>query len=208
MARAESWAQYALLARRLDAVRAQECARTAGMREGVAEMSAHADELEARLRGQGAMLTNLATTLHLRPPRLNPLPPGGLVDPPTALAQVAGAIDRGDEEARRAAERGQRAGLLPGLGERSRGVLVYLVAAVLVLLAQLPLVRGHVPTFRLIVIVVIPLVGFALAFLVLRLGSRARVAEKARTTPARLGFALCFGIGPVVQLIAVLRGGR
>ena len=41
----DAWSNYAELARRLHAVRSQESARTAGMRQGAAEMSRHADEL-------------------------------------------------------------------------------------------------------------------------------------------------------------------
>lgn len=202
------WSRYAELARRLDEVRAEEIARTAGMREAVAEMSAHADQLEARLRGQGSMLTRLATSLRLRAPRLDPTPPEGPVDPATDLARLAGVIDRGDLEAQHAGTRGEQAGLMPGLGGQTRSWIVYLGAALLVLIAQLPLVRGNVPRLDLLVILVIPGIGFLVAFLLLRFGGRSRVDLQAPEVPARLGFLLCFAIGPVVQLIAVLRGGR
>jgi hypothetical protein len=205
------WSRYAELARRLDEVRAEEVARTAGMREAVAEMSAHADQLEARLRGQGAMLTRLATALRLRLPRLDPVTPAreeGPLDPATGLARLAGVIDRGDLEAQRAGNRGERAGLLPGIGARTRSWIVYLAAALLVLIVQLPFIRGNVPRLDLLVVLVIPGIGFLIAFLLLRVGGRSRVDLKAPEVPARLGFALCFAIGPVVQLIAVLRGGR
>lgn len=202
------WSRYAELARRLDEVRAEEIARTAGMREAVAEMSTHADQLEARLRGQGAMLTRLATALRLREPRFDPVPPEGPVDPATGLARLAGVIDRGDREAQQAGDRGERAGLLPGIGAGTRSWIVYLGAALLVLVAQLPLIRGNVPRLDLLVVLVIPGIGFLAAFLLLRFGGRSRVDLKAPEVPARLGFMMCFAIGPVVQLIAVLRGGR
>jgi hypothetical protein len=201
----DGWHEYVRLARRLDAVRSQESARTAGMREGVAEMSAHADELADRLRGQGAMLTRLAGTLRLRRPRLDPIAPAGAVDPPTALAQVAGAIDRGDREAQRAAERGHYAGLLPGVGDRLRSVLVYGGAAAVILVAQLlTLDPGHLG-FRIWVDLVIPAIGFVAAYFGLRLGGRARVADQATEIPVRLGFTLCFVVGPVVQILLLLR---
>jgi hypothetical protein len=200
------WSRYAELARRLDEVRSEEIARTAGMREAVAEMSAHADDLEARLRGQGGMLTRLATSLRLRPPRFDPVVPEGPVDPATALARLAGIIDRGDAEADRAGSRGERAGLMPALGPGARSWVVYLVATLLVLIVQLPLIRGNVPNYSLAVILVIPGVGFGVAFLLLRFGGRSRVDLRAPEVPARLGFLLCFVIGPVVQLIALLRG--
>lgn len=200
------WSRYAELARRLDEVRAEEIARTAGMREAAAEMSAHADALEGRLLGQQGMLTRLAVSLRLREPRLDPIVPEEPVDPATALARLAGTIDRGDLEAKRAGSRGERAGFLPALGPRVRSVIVYGVATLLVLIAQLPIIRGKVPYYGLEVIVVIPAIGFGLAFLLLRFGGRSRVDLKAPEVPARLGFLMCFVIGPVVQLIGVLRG--
>jgi hypothetical protein len=202
----DAWAQYAEYARFLDAVRAEESARTAGMREAVAQMTAHADDLEARLRGQGEMLTTtLATSLRLRPPKLTPLPPEGVIDPPIALSQLAAAIDRGDVEARQAATRGQFPALLPGLSGTMRGLLVYALAALAILgLQGLAFSRSGTETNPIMVLFVIPLMGFVLGYLVLRLGSRTRMTQPPPNLLTRLGFLLCFLIGPLAALVTVL----
>jgi hypothetical protein len=222
----DGWAQYAEYARRLDAVRAEEQARTAGMREGVAEMSAHADDLQARLNGQGGMLTNLATILQLRRPKLTPIEPEGFVDPSTELGQVARAIDLGDQEARRADVRGHQAALLPAMSGLLRSLVVYGSAAALVLLLQaLEFLRAGKDTNGFAVLFVIPLLGFVVGFVVLALGSRVRVTElpetsasgivnrtqaaqlaarKAAAAPrTRLGALLCFGIGPLALIVVL-----
>lgn len=200
----DAWTQYAEYARRLDAVRAEESARTAGMREAVAEMTTHADELEARLGGQGAMLTNLATILRLRRPKLTPIPPEGVVDPPIALSQLAGAIDRADVEARRAATRGEYPALLPGLSGTARSLLVYGIAALVVLGFQgLAFSRAGTETNPIMVLFVIPLVGFVIGYLVLSIGGRTRVVGAAPNASTRLGFLLCFLIGPLAGLVTV-----
>jgi hypothetical protein len=205
----DSWAQYAEYARRLDAVRAEESARTAGMREAVAQMTTHADELEARLRGQGGMLTNLATTLRLRRPKLTPLPPEGTIDPPIALSQLAGAIDRGDVAARQAATRGEYPALFPGLSGVMRSVVIYGVAALVVLGFQgLAFMRTGTETNPIMVLFVIPLIGFVVGYLVLSIGGRTRVAQEAPDSHTRLGFLLCFLIGPLAALVVVLNSLR
>ena len=201
----DSWAQYAEHVRHLDAVRAEESARTAGMREAVAEMTTHADDLEARLRGQGGMLTNLAATLRFRRPKLTPLPPEGVVDPPTALSELAATIDRGDVEARQAATRGQYPALLPGWTATMRSLLVYGVAALAVLALQgLAFSRSGTETNPIVVLFMFPLIGFGVGYVVLNLGSRTRTVLPAPNLPTRLGFLLCFLIGPLAALVAVL----
>lgn len=197
-------------------------------------MTHHADDLEARLRGQGGMLANLADDLQVRRPKLTPIPPEGAVDPATALARVAGGIDRADAEVRTAVERGRRPELLPRLGagpraEGLRATLVYGLVAVVVLVVQLLSIRHGVSSyFR--VLFVIPLVGFLVGYAALSFGGRARLGRAtAEGTPAkpavksglrrkgkqrvqaplgptrpRFGFVLCFGIGPVLLVIDVL----
>lgn len=200
----DAWAQYAENARRLDAVRAEETARTAGMREAVAQMTTHADELEARLRGQGGMLTNLATILRLRRPKLTPIPPDGVVDPPIALSQLAGAIDRADVEAKQAATRGEYPALLPSLSGTARSLLVYGAAALVVLGFQgLAFSRTGTETNPIMVLFVIPLIGFVIGYLVLSLGGRTRVVGAAPSLSTRMGFLLCFLIGPLAGLVIV-----
>jgi hypothetical protein len=203
----EGWSQYAEYARHLDAVRAEESARTAGMREGAAEMSTHADDLEARLNGQGGMLTSLAGTLRLRRPTLDPIPPEGdeRIDPATALSKLAGIMDRGDREARVAAERGYYPALLPGIRGQGRNLLVYGVAALAVLAVQgLAFSRTGAKTSPIPVLFVMPLIGFVVAYVVLRVGSRTRVAQETPTLSARLGFVLCFLIGPIGAVVWAL----
>jgi hypothetical protein len=229
----DSWLEYAEYARSLDAVRAEEAARTAGMRQGVAEMTTHADDLEARLNGQGGMLTELAATLRLRRPKLTPIAPAAPVQPaPTApaaevslqksdpgtapvpavapiepavaLSQLAGAIDRGDAEALQAATRGEYPALLPKLSGPARGLLVYGIAALMVLALQgLAFSRTGSETNPIVVLFVIPLLGFAVGFLVLHVGGRTRVAQAAPEPPTRLGFVLCFLIGPLAGLVVL-----
>jgi hypothetical protein len=225
----DAWSHYAELARRLDAVRSQESARTSGMRAGAAEMTHQADELEARLRGQGGMLGNLAQDLQFRSPKLSPIAPEAPTDPGPALSRVAAAIDRSDAEVRQAVERGRRPELLPGLGEGTRAGLVYGLAAFVVLVVQVLSFRhGHSPS-PLRVLLIIPLVGYLLGYAALSLGGRARLSaanggstargsavkskvrqkgKKPETvvppTRPRFGFVLCFGIGPVVFVVYLL----
>lgn len=201
----DAWLQYTELARRLDAVRAEELARTAGMRQGVAEMTSHADELEARLRGQAGMLMNLATILRLRRPKLDPIPLDGFVDPPTALAHVAGTIDRGDTESKQAAERGYYPLLFPKMPGIARNLVVYGSAALLVLIFQgLAFRAGGTGTSPLLVLFLIPLIGFVPAYLLLAIGARTRVAQAAAPSRStRLGFVMCFAIGPLAAAVFV-----
>lgn len=215
----ESWTQYAEYARRLDAVRAEELARTAGMRASVAEMSSHADELQARLNGQGQMMTTLAGTLRLRRPKLMPIAPEGFVEPATDLSRVAAVIDRGDLESRRASDRGYYPVLLPKSSALVRSVVVYGVAALVVLLLQgLAFLHAHQNTNGFTVLFVYPLIGFVLGFIVLQVGSRTRIAQPpqpvGRVRPGqkppkpdgprtRLGLVMCFGVGPAALLVVL-----
>jgi hypothetical protein len=200
----EGWTEYAEYARRLDAVRAEEVARTAGMREGVAAMSEHADTLQARLNGQGGMLLNLAGELRLRRPKLTPIPPEGFIEPATALGDVGRSIDLGDAEARRAADRGQFAALLPNLSAGMRGFVVYGAAALVILLFQgVSFARSGQHTNAVIVLFLIPLIGFVIGYAVLALGSRTRMVTAAGGVHARWGFVLCFAVGPAALLVVL-----
>ncbi len=200
----EGWTQYAEYARRLDAVRAEEIARTAGMREGVAEMSAHADQLQARLNGQGGMLLNLAGELRVRRPKLTPVEPEGFVEPSTGLADVGRAIDQGDVEARRAAERGQYPSLLPTASTTQRSVVVYGAAALVILAFQgVAFSRSGEHTNAVGVLFLIPAIAFAVAYLVLSIGSRTRMATAAVPVHARWGLVACFLVGPLALLATV-----
>jgi hypothetical protein len=210
----DGWARYEEYARRLDAVRAEETARTAGMREGVAQMSAHAEELQARLNGQGQMLSNLAVTLRLRRPKLTPLTPEqppqdpdqapAPLEPAPALSRVASMMDTGDREARAAATRGEYPMLLPKLSLRGRNLLVYGLAALAVLALQgRAFAQDGAKTSPISVLFLFPLIGFAVAYLVLRIGSRTRVSQEPPDLSPRLGFVLCFLIGPIGALISV-----
>jgi hypothetical protein len=215
----ENWTQYAEYARRLDSVRAEEQARTEGIKASVAEMSTHADELQARLNGQGGMLLNLAGILRLRRPKLTPIPPEGEVDPATDLARAASTLDRSDLESTQASNRGYHAALLPGSTALVRSVAVYGVAALLILLLQgLAFWHSRTETNGLKVLFVYPLIGFVLGFMVLQVGSRTRITEPVqpagRVRPGqkapkpdgprtRLGAVLCFGIGPAALLVVL-----
>jgi hypothetical protein len=217
----EGWPQYAEYARRLDFVRAEEQARTEGIRASVAQMSTAADDLQARLNGQGGMMLDLAGTLRLRRPKLTPIPPEGHVEPSTDLERAAGILDQGDLEARRASARGERPALLPKLSPIGRSLAVYGSAALVVLLVQaLAFLQTGSKTNPFLVLFVIPMIGFAVAYGVMTVGGRPRTKQvvepdpryRSRTqvtqlTPKnyiRLGFLLCFGIGPLAAAVLVL----
>jgi hypothetical protein len=187
------------------------------MREGVAEMSTNADALQARLNGQGGMLLELAATLRFRRPKLTPTPPEGFVEPATALAKVDETIVQGDAAARLAADRGALPALLPSMSARLRGFVVYGVAALLILAVQLvaarPLLRSSADRAAdpqpdpsaVKVLFVLPMIGFVVAYLVLKFGSRGRLPQPAERSSTRLGLLLCLGIGPlaIVAYIAL-----
>jgi hypothetical protein len=200
----EGWTQYAEYARRLDSVRAEALARAAGTRKAITEMSTHADELQARLNGQGGMLTKLAATLRLRRPKLLPIVPEGFVEPSTELSHVGQSIDVGDIEARRAADRGQFPALLPNIPPTARSLVVYgLAAALVVLLQALAFIRTGMDTNPFLVLFVIPLIGFVIGFVVLAIGGRTRMTQVALNQRTRLGFLLCFGIGPIASVVVI-----
>lgn len=133
-------------------------------------MTAHADELEARLNGQGGMLLNLAGILRVRRPKLTPTPlktsPGTppekekKFEPSTGLSELGRKLDEGDAAARRAAERGEYPSLLPGLSGTARSVLVFGIAALVILgLQGLAFARTGTETNPIMVLFVIPLIG-------------------------------------------------
>ncbi|GAB6901438.1 hypothetical protein [Kineosporia succinea] len=202
---AEGWAEYAEYARRLDAVRAEENARTAGIREGVAEMSEHADELLARLENQRYHMTAFASKAKLRPP-VGPGPvPEGPVEPQTDLARVAQLLDAAEVEGAAAHNRAIRPNLLPGLGGGTRGFVVFGVTALVIMLVQFIgfATTGNNPDF-IRYGVVVPLIGFVVASVALKLGNRSRDPEVAASpVPTRLGLLLCFGALPVLFLILI-----
>jgi hypothetical protein len=137
-------------------------------------------------------------------PKLTPIPPEGPIDPPTGLSQVAGTIDRGDAEATQAATRGEYPALLPGMSGMARGLVVYGIAALVVLgLQALAFSRTGTETNPIVVLFILPLIGFGIGFLVLGIGGRTRVAQAAQTSPTRMGFLLCFLIGPVAGLVVL-----
>jgi hypothetical protein len=126
------------------------------------------------------------------------------IEAATALSQLAGTIDRGDSEARQAATRGEYPALLPGMSGIGRGLLVYGIAALVVLgLQALAFSRTGTETNPIVVLFILPLIGFGIGFLVLGIGGRTRVAQAAQTSPTRMGFLLCFLIGPVAGLVVL-----
>jgi hypothetical protein len=204
------WEAYAALARELDAVRAAETARTAGVHQAVAQMSEHADGLEARLQAQGAALTQLGRTLRLRTGKLTPVPAEQVTEPAPLLSDVAAQIDAADKDANDAADRGQYPALLPRWSPGTRNFLIYGIAALGIVIAQYLAFRrsdlgqetapdvgsGSGPN-ALVVLFVIPLVGYLIGYLVASLAGRPRIADSRVRLNPRMGFLLCFAIGPV-----------
>jgi hypothetical protein len=215
----DSWTQYAEYARRLDAVRAEVQARTAGMRQAVAEMTTEGDRLEALLNGQRGMLANLATELRFRPPKFVPIAPPvpeapegpdgtkGPVpefEPSPGLGQLGGAIDRAKAASTEAATRGQYPAVLPKLTGTVRNLVFYGIAALLVLGLQARYFEKTGTEMNPIaVLFVIPLIGFGLAYIALRVGGRTRMATEPPDVSPRLGFLLCFLIGPIAAAVSV-----
>jgi hypothetical protein len=205
------WEAYVGLARELDAVRAAEAARTAGVHQAVAQMSEHADGLQERLQAQGAALTQLGRTLRLRTGKLTPAPTEPVTEPAPLLSEVAAAIDEADRTANDALDRGRYAALLPRWSSGARNFLIYGVAALGVVIAQViaffrsdlgqdsaaEVGSGSGPN-ALVVLVVIPLVGWLIGYLAASLAGRPRIAEgRVRLNP-RMGLLMCFMIGPVI----------
>jgi hypothetical protein len=226
-----TWDGYAELARQLDAERAAEAARTEGLRAGVAEMSTHADDLEERLTRQQPALGQLAAALRVRVRKgaFAPLEPaeGFDDDPATALRDIAQDIDEADRLAYEAERRGKEPGLLPRWPEMLRSWLVYGVAALCALglqvlifyrasspgAAQTSVTKGAKVASgatatpnpnAFVVLIVVPLICFAIAYVVASLGFRPRIQQGKVPLHARLGLLLCFGIGPFAFVLLVI----
>jgi len=194
------WADYAGYARRLDEIRAQENARTAGIREGVAEMSDHADALRARLDQQRRGMTAFAEKTRLSVPSGSGEQPPEPVEPQTDLSRVATLIDAAERQGADAIARAGRPNLLPGQRPGLRGFVVFGLAALAIMVVQLVsfIVSGNNPDF-LRIGVLVPLLGFVVAALVLRQGNRARNPDvPAAPVPVRMGLLLCFGALPLL----------
>ncbi|GLY27867.1 hypothetical protein [Kineosporia sp. NBRC 101731] len=201
----QGWAEYAEYARRLDSVRAEENARTAGIREGVAQMSEHADELVALLDNQRYHLTAFAQKAKLTFPPGAGTPPEGRVEPQTDLARVAQLIDEAESQGADAHNRAIRPNLLPGLSGGLRGFVVFGVTALVIMAVQFVgfATTGNNPDF-LRYGVLVPLVGFGAASLLLRVGNKGRDPDLAPApVPTRLGLLMCFGALPVLFLILI-----
>jgi hypothetical protein len=204
------WDQYAELARELDAVRAAEAARTDGVRQAAAEMTGRADELETRLREQGTNLSQLGRRLRLRVPKLAPEKTEAVTEPAPEISRIADLMATADREATEAADRGRYPALLPRWPAGARNLLIYGVAAGLVIIAQMvsffrsdlgsdqPDVGSGSGPNALVVLFVIPLIGWVVGYLLASAAGRTRLEEDQVKTSPKLGFLLCFGIGPVI----------
>ncbi|MBT0768011.1 hypothetical protein KIH74_03690 [Kineosporia sp. J2-2] len=202
----QGWAEYAEYARRLDEVRAQETARTAGIREGVAEMSDHADELVARLERQRLHMTAFAQKVRFRPPSGAGTPQEGHVEPQTDLSRVAELIDIADREGGEAHNRAIRPNLMPGAGPRLRGVAVFGATMLVLMVVQwIAFARTNNNPDFIMIGVILPLIGFVVSLLVLRFGNQARDRDvRPAEIPTRMGLLMCFGALPVLWGILVL----
>jgi hypothetical protein len=211
-AEGSGWETYAQLARELDAVRAAEAARTAGIRQAVAQMSEHADGLEARLQVQQGNLTQLGRQLRFRTGKLQAEKVEPVIEPAPLLSEVAADIDLVDKEATEAADRGRYPALLPRWSPFTRNLLIYGVAAAAVVAGQVyaffhsdlgqagaePTIGSGAGPNPLVVLFVIPLVGFLLGYVAASVAGRPRVAESRVRLNPRLGLLLCFGVGPAI----------
>jgi hypothetical protein len=203
--------QYAELARELDAVRAAEAARTAGVRQAAAEMSERAAGLEEHLRVQGTNLTQLARRLRLRVPKLAPEHTEAVTEPAPELTRIADLMTDADRQANEALDRGQYPALLPRWPASMRNLLIYGVAAGAVIVAQVvaffrsdlassdqPDVGSGQGPNALVVLFFIPLLGFLLGYVAASAAGRTRLeGDKVRANP-RMGLLLCFAIGPAI----------
>jgi hypothetical protein len=206
------WESCVELAPELDAVRSAEAARTAGIRQAVAQMSEHADGLEGRLRVQQANLTQLGRQLRFRTGKLDPETAEAVIEPAPLLSEVAADIDLVDKEANEAADRGRYPALLPRWSPFTRNLLIYAVAAAVVVVAQVyaffqsdlgqsdanPEVGSGTGPNPIIVLFLIPLVGYVLAYIAASIAGKPRVAESRVRLNPRLGLLLCFGVGPAI----------
>lgn len=200
------WAEYAQYARRLDEVRAQENARTAGIREGVAEMSEHADALHAQLEQQRRGMTAFAQNVKFTAPSGAGVVPPEPVEPQTDLARVAQLHDAAEREGTAAVERANRPNLLPRSGARMRGFAVFGITALVIMIVQLiGFSTTHNNPDFLRYGVLLPLLGFVVALLVLRQGNQSRNPDVPTTPlPTRMGLLLCFGALPILFGLLVL----
>ncbi|MFI7588328.1 hypothetical protein ACIB24_14760 [Spongisporangium articulatum] len=202
---ADVWNEYAALVRELDEVRATEQSRTEGLHVAVAEMTHHADSLDERVINQQQGFAQVAQLLRFRMPKLGPVEPEGIVDPATDLARVAEGIDTADRELHHAATRGQQPQLLPDWSPLGRAMAIYGAAAVLIVLLQLlSFVRGGSNTSSGLVLFMVPLLGFAIGYLTLKIGTRTRVPQATPEIYTRIGLILSFAIGPLVLLVFAL----
>ena len=208
-----SWGEYVEAAERLDAVRSAEAARTGGIRSAAAEMTQHADSLEERLRGQQRNLAALGDMLKLATPPLTPSPAPEPDDPAPALHQVGQAIDRVDEIATRADRRGRLPALWPQLPATARNLVIYGAAALAALGVQAgALLRDSAASpdgapdlnFPLLFIAV-PLVAFLVASFVVSVAAKPRIEQGEVELARRMGFVLCFLIGPLVVIALIVR---
>jgi hypothetical protein len=202
------WAEYAEYARRLDEVRAQENARTAGIREGVAEMSEHADALHAQLEQQRRGMTAFAQQMKFTAPTGAGVLPVDRVEPQTDLARVAQLHDAAEQQGTAAVDRANRPNLLPRSGARIRGFAVFGVTALVIMIVQLVgfSTTNNNPDF-LRYGVLVPLLGFVVALLVLRKGNQARNPDVPNDPlPTRMGLLLCFGALPILFGLLLLAG--
>lgn len=200
------WAEYAGYARRLDEIRAQENARTAGIREGVAEMSEHADALHARLEQQRRGMTAYAHKVRLNAPTGSGEVPQEPVEPQTDLSRVAELIDEAELQGAESINRAGRPNLFPGSGPGLRGFVVFGIAALAIMLVQLVqfLVSGNDPNF-LAIGVVTPLIGFLAGIGVLKFGNQARNPDvPSAPVPVRMGLILCFITLPLLLGLLLL----
>jgi hypothetical protein len=72
----------------------------------------------------------------------------------------------------------------------------------------LAFMRTGTETNPIMVLFVIPLIGFVVGYLVFSIGGRTRVAQETPDSHTRLGFLLCFLIGPLAALVVVLNSLR
>jgi hypothetical protein len=211
------WDEYAELARELDAVRAAETARTDGVRVAAAQFSEQVEQLDVRLREQGTNLTQLGRRLRLRVPKLAPEQTEAVIEPAPELTRITDLMATADREANEAADRGRYPALLPRWPAGMRNLLIYGIAASAVIVAQMvsffrsDLASGDQPDVgsgsgpnALVVLFLIPLAGFVLGLLAANVAGRTRLEEDQVKTSPRLGFLLCFGIGPVIVVALMI----
>lgn len=214
------WRRYALLMRRLDAVRAAEEARTAARREAVAAMNAEVERLGPALTDQGGQLSNLARRLGLRRPTLDPTAVPVDQDPADGLRQTARSFALAAEQARAAEDRGRRATVLPGWRPGPRNLMIYVVFALVGLIVQVATFivtpnAGNVSVTR--VLFVVPALTFLAGFLTISKLGRIRIVPEPspprsgqppppdpNPRSVRLGLVVCFLTFPMYVVVIVV----